>query len=135
MTDEYIWQEIHAAWLRHSGYQDSLKAAVAKARELMCVELPPICGMSVEDLMLVVQKANSVLLTSLERQNIAQAMYDLAQPVPKPDPDAMAKEMAFIWHKSIVSPGQETPDDYWQICNEKTRMAWRAVAAMEKGDE
>lgn len=90
MNNPTIWRQMH----------DAILAALRHFRRAPePMELPPICGMTVEDIAGAIFASDEWKLNSNIPSHFAAARiaHRLAQPVPKVDPDAGARAMCDDW--------------------------------------
>jgi len=97
-------------------------------------EVRPIDGMSVEEIAAMFREEltyrDSITATC------ARVAHRLAQPVPKVDPDAEAKRLAWEHVEACGLAGQYTnQSQFWETRYEPTRAFWRRIAAKEAGRE
>jgi hypothetical protein len=107
---------------------------------------PPIARMSVEEIEAAMDRAMQGVFIGSQlapngmaynlshaRRRYAEEIHRLAQPVPKVDPDAEAKRLAWEWAKACGASSMYTSaENMWLSIAESQRNGWRAVAAAKK---
>ena len=105
--------------------------------------LPPICGMSVEEIAAEMEKSQGgdtplrAAYTLIAMRSFAQAFacvaHHLAQPAPVVDPDAEAKRLAWEHHRCDCSGIHKDAEHYWSKALTNARKDfWRAVAVAKE---
>lgn len=144
MTDEELGRKILAPaailWReQEQGVGFNYEYVGRLARELLAAEapeLPPICGMSVDEIAEEIDEGRG--RQDASRYNwvelSARVAHRLAQPVPKIAREAAkAKRLCWIWHK-VTNP-KITEEAAWNFYTTEGHDTWRAVAEAKGGGE